>query len=326
MKRNAIITFDYEVFLGRNTGTVENSVLRPANAILEILKANSAKAIFFVDTTWLLFIKEHFPEDFNKVSGQLKEIVACGSSVELHLHPQWIDAYVENGAIVFNTLKHYSLQSLNKEQTETLFRNSVELLQGITGKQISCFRAGGWCIEPFKTLNPVFRQYGIKYEFSVVPGIFLTEGKEYDYDFRHAPRAAFYRFSDDTCKAVADGDFTEFPVSTYRNSPLYRVVNKTLLKLKKDKRFGDGVSAKESPLDKTLLKALKFTRGMLTLDKMSSFMFRYLLRTHFRKTELIVAVSHPKIVSGQALLNLKFITEKFNTFNSDDLDRLLPGA
>lgn len=55
MKKNAIITFDYEVFLGRNTGSVFNSVIRPTEEILKVLNRNKAKAIFFVDTTWLLF-------------------------------------------------------------------------------------------------------------------------------------------------------------------------------------------------------------------------------------------------------------------------------
>jgi peptidoglycan/xylan/chitin deacetylase (PgdA/CDA1 family) len=323
MKKNAIITFDYEVFLGSKTGSVENSVLKPAGEILKVLKRNAAKAIFFVDTTWLSFIKEHSPEDFEKVTQQLKEIVASGSSVELHLHPQWLDAYVESEAIIFNSLKHYTLQSLDQKQMFDLFKNSIDLLQSITGKKITCFRAGGWCIEPFKAIKPVFEAFNIKYEFSAVPGIFLSEGKEYDYDFRNVPDELFYRFNNTVNENIPYGAFIEIPVSTYTNSPFYRLTNKILLKMKKDKVFGDGVSAKESRFDKTVKKAMRLTKGMITLDKMSSVMFRYLLGTHFRKKELVVAVSHPKIVSPQALLNLEYISGRYTTYNADELENLL---
>jgi hypothetical protein len=56
MKKNSIITFYYEVFLGHKTGTIETCVIKPTQLILEILHGNNAKAIFFVDATWLLFL------------------------------------------------------------------------------------------------------------------------------------------------------------------------------------------------------------------------------------------------------------------------------
>jgi len=322
IKKNAIITFDYEVFLGRKTGSVEKSVLQPTEAALKILKANNAKAIFFVDATWLTFIQKNFPDDFYKVVAQLKDIVDSGSSVELHIHPQWLNATVEDGNIVFGTLQHYKLQSLKQEEILGLFQQSIEMLQAITSQKISCFRAGGWCIEPFSDIKPALEVFNIKYDFSVVPGLFLNEGKVYDYDFSIVPRLPFYKFSDTINENAEDGCFTEIAVSTYQNSPFYRVMNKTLLKLSRDKIFGDGVSAKEKSMDKTITQALRFTKSMLTLDKTSTLIFKYLLNTHFRKSKLIVVVSHPKIISKQALLNLKYISETYNTLSPGELDKL----
>ena len=88
MKKNVLLTFDYEVFLGLNTGTLENCVLEPTKKILEILSQKNAKAIFFVDATWLLFLEDNFPEDMLRVTSQITDIIKSGSSVELHLHPQ----------------------------------------------------------------------------------------------------------------------------------------------------------------------------------------------------------------------------------------------
>ena len=146
--RKAIITFDYEVFLGRETGTTENCVIRPTESILKVLKENNAKAIFFVDAAWLLFLKENMSDDFLLVTGQLKSIIESGSSVELHLHPQWISANKKGNRINLNSLQHYKLQFLDSEKISDLFNKSIDLLQSITNQRVSCFRAGGWCIEP----------------------------------------------------------------------------------------------------------------------------------------------------------------------------------
>lgn len=321
--KSAIITFDYEVFLGRETGTVENSVLKPTSSILRILNENKARSIFFVDATWLLFLSEHFLDDFELISRQLQNIVKSGSSVELHLHPQWINASVTDNRITFNSLDHYRLHSLNENEILDLFDKSIALLQSITKQRIKCFRAGGWCIEPFAKLRSAFEAYGIKYDFSVLPGIRLIEGNESDYDFSKAPGLPFYKFLTDVIKPDNQGDFCEIPLSTYRNNPGYRILNKVLLKIKKDDIYGDGVGSKEKTYLQTLIQASRFSKEKLNLDRTANVFFKYLLNTHFKKPELIVIVSHPKITSKEALKNLIYISKQYHTLNSEDLENLI---
>lgn len=200
MNKNAIITIDYEVFLGQETGTIENCILNPTKSILNILKEEKAKAIFFVDATWLLFLKENIYNDFQRVSDQLKDIIELGSSVELHLHPQWKDAFLIGDKIHFKSYAHYSLQSLNQIDIKELFKKSVELLESITNQKILCFRAGGFCIEPFEKVKDAFENSGIKYDFSVVPGAYLRDGKVFDFDFSSAPKLPFYSFHNNIIK------------------------------------------------------------------------------------------------------------------------------
>ena len=321
MKRHAILTFDYEVFLGAQTGTIENCVLKPTNSILGILKENNAKAIFFVDATWLLFLKENFPDDFRVVAGQLKNIVESGSSVQLHLHPQWINAYKEEEQIIFKSFKHYKLHSLSHDEILILFKESVDLLQSITDQTVSCFRAGGWCVEPFSIIREAFETSGIKYDFSVVPGVSIKEGKDYDFDFSKAPELPFYKFQNNVNEPEDKGSFIEVPLSTYQNNAAYRVVNKALGKIKNDKIFGDGTGIKVKSVYQSFYQLIRFSRGMLTLDKTSNLIFRYLLMTHFRKSPLLVIVSHPKTMSPEALINLVYVTRKYITLNSSDIDK-----
>jgi hypothetical protein len=323
MKKNAIITFDYEVFLGRNTGTIYNCVIKPTKLILDILKGNNAKAIFFVDATWLLFLKKNYLNDFLYIIEQLKEICKSGSSVELHLHPQWIQAKKTDKGIIFESFKHYKLHSLGNQEMLDLFKKSVELLENISNQKVHCFRAGGWCIEPFHRIKDAFVTTGIKYDFSVAPGISLKDDKIYDYDFSAAPKLPFYNFQYDVSKPEPNGSFVEIPLSTYKNNPVYRVINKIFLIFQKDKIFGDGKGNKEKSIIMTLYKGFRISLDMLTLDKTTHLFFKYLLKTHFRKSLLRVIVSHPKTISKQSLRNLVYVTSNYNTLNSSELDKFL---
>lgn len=325
MKKDAIITFDYEVFLGHQTGTIENSVIRPTKMILEVLKQNYAKAIFFVDTTWIHFLKENFPTDFQLVSEQLKDIIKAGSSVELHLHPQWIQAYRIGDKIGFKTFENYRLHSLSQEDVINLFRKSIELLESITSQKVRCFRAGGFCIEPFSQIKNAFETFGIRYDFSVIPGTYLKEGNGYDFDFSNAPKLSFYNFQCDINKPETTGQFVEITVNTFKNNPICRIINKILLKLNGDKIYGDGKSIQESPFFffKSLYRRLKFSNSILTTDKTSKAIFRNLLRNQYRRFRLLVIVSHTKTMSKQALDNLSYVTKNYCTHNTFELDNLL---
>ena len=117
-----ILTFDYEVFLGHQTGTIDNCVLKPTRQILEVLKQNNAKAIFFVDATWLLFLKENIPADLRLVEEQLLDIIKTGSTVELHLHPQWINAYIIGDKIEFKSLFLFNFRKLLRKTNGKAYR------------------------------------------------------------------------------------------------------------------------------------------------------------------------------------------------------------
>jgi len=327
MIRNVIITFDYELFLGRETGTIENCVIRPTQLILDILIRNSAKAIFFVDATWLLFLRENFPRDFQQVSDQLKDIKKSGSSIELHLHPHWIHAYKMGNKIGFKSFHNYRLHSLSNQSVLDLFGKSIKLLESITLQKISCFRAGGFCIEPFNQIKDAFETFGIKYDFSVVPGIFLNDGTEYDFDFTDAPNISFYSFENNIRKQEQNGQFIEVPLSIYQNSPVFRLLNKIMLVITRDKIFGDGTGIQDKSFYflKSLNRRFRFSKGMLSIDKTYSLLFKYLLKMQFSNSNLLVLLSHPKLVSKQALTNLFYISKNFNTLNTIELNQYLSG-
>lgn len=322
MKQAAILTFDYELFLGKKSGTILNSVIRPTQTILEILQRENAKAIFFVDATWLLFLKKNSGSDLKIVSDQIKDIVRQGSSVELHLHPQWIDAYQKDGTIYFKTFENYSFSAFKPDEILDLFRSSTALLESITRQKIRCYRAGGSCIEPFNQVKRAFDICKIKFDFSSFPGVYLRSGHIYDFDYRDIPDLMFFPFEDSVKKPTPDGNYFEFPTSTYNNNAFYRLLNIGLLKLRNDKIGGDGegIQRELTLISRLVSKKLGFSRTFLTLDQMDTHLFQHILWHHFRNRRLIVILSHPKTFSGNSALNLTHIARYYNTMNSDDLD------
>lgn len=57
LSNDVVITFDYELFLGVDSGTAEKCIIKPVNYILEEFEKYNGKGIFFVDATYLLTLK-----------------------------------------------------------------------------------------------------------------------------------------------------------------------------------------------------------------------------------------------------------------------------
>lgn len=57
-KKHLLITFDFELFLGSKSGSVENCLIIPTIEIMRLSKKYNFKTIFFVDTLYLHRLKE----------------------------------------------------------------------------------------------------------------------------------------------------------------------------------------------------------------------------------------------------------------------------
>lgn len=56
--KQAILSFDYELFFGDNSGTVQKTLIEPTNIMLDALDTINAKATFFVDYLMLKYLKK----------------------------------------------------------------------------------------------------------------------------------------------------------------------------------------------------------------------------------------------------------------------------
>ena len=96
-KKSLLITLDLELFLGRDSGSVNKSIIEPTKKLMKVLKKYKLYSIFFVDTLYLnrlVELKSQFKElenDLNSIYCLLREILDTGLvDVFHHLHPLYL--------------------------------------------------------------------------------------------------------------------------------------------------------------------------------------------------------------------------------------------
>lgn len=244
MEKKILLTFDYELFLGVQSGSVDNCLIIPTDMLLDVMERHQTKAIFFVDTTYIMRMSEladynlNVKRDLDKIKQQLIRIVKSGHKIYHHIHPHWIDAQYnesENQWCLSND-EHYCVETLSEEQKTRIFDFSVSFLSKIkstAGLEYDCrgYRAGGLHIEPFASVKNEFIRCGINEDFSSeAPIENMTES---------------YKFEDSALLSVIDGRFTEYPISRIRIYGLLKILNGIFFRLtrnsKKYQKFGDGV-------------------------------------------------------------------------------------
>jgi len=322
-KKKIILTFDYELYLGKDSGTIEKCMLEPTDKILAIFKKYDAKGLFFVDATFLTVLKKDYFEGYQKVKNQILDILKNGSAVGLHIHPHWIDSYmISENRWSFKSYKNFRIHNLPKEDISTLIKNSFYVLNNICQEfskeyKIDSFRAGGWCVQPFELLKEDLKNIGIKYDFSVLPDLKKDNLPKHYYDYKKAPHKDFWKFEDDVLKEDKNGCFIEVPMTIVKMNIL------EVLKLKKQikgqQTIGDGKGADDSSssLMGKIKKLKPFMRYTLSSDYMTLDMFQNNIKSSDKS--FLVYAAHPKNFSEESFKVLEYVCNNYNTYNYKEI-------
>ncbi len=257
---NIFLTFDYELFFGEKTGSVEKCMIEPTEKLLRMARKYSIPMTFFVDVGYLIRLETEsakhssLKSDLSKVKNQITEMIECGCDVQLHIHPHWERSYYNGEKWVIEVDGCYKLSDFDEDELVHIVSFYKDYLEEISRKKVHTFRAGGWCIQPFDRLKDLFKEVGIKYDTSVFSGGYF-ESPHYYFDFRLAPKKSVYRFENDVCTEVESGFFTEFPISSLKYSPLFywRLYILGRLFPKQHKMVGDGVFLSQPGRKKSVL-------------------------------------------------------------------------
>ncbi len=218
------LSFDYELFFGSESGTVDNCMIKPTTQLMDLAKKHNIPLIFFVDAGYLCQLKKHLSEplcliDFNKISTQLKQLVESGHEIALHVHPHWEDCKFENGKWVLNT-ERYKLGDFSESEVNQIITNYHQTLIDIIGKPCHSFRAGGWCVQPFSHIkkalmgNSIFRDSSVYFNG-------YHDSSAHSYDFKKAPDKSDWRFESDCCIEDFNGSFNEIAITSDKIDPVF---------------------------------------------------------------------------------------------------------
>ena len=323
MIKMSILTIDYELFLGNQTGTVRNCMIEPTEKLASILEKNGSMMTIFWDILHyyrLIELENRHPElkqDRLVIEKQILYLAGRGHDIQLHLHPHWLDAKYENSNWKF-TYERFNLHRLSSENNPTDINTiygcvtiAKKLMEDLIrqvnpGYKVTTFRAGGYLLEPFDQIRDALKKNGIIIDSSICPGIYNNNEISH-YDFRFYPTKTKYRFNL-TPKVVEDnGDFIEIPIAVIKLSIIRNIYYKFLRRRKypslENERKGDGVGS--ISIKKRNTKANKFFSILIsprmvqfTTDSNFSEKFNYIFKN---VPEYATMILHPKLLNSHTL-------------------------
>jgi hypothetical protein len=313
--KDILLTFDYELFLGKRSGSVKKCLLSPTDKIRSSLNKYNLKAIFFVDTTYLFRLQneaiqnENCKKNLELIFEQLHQLKHEGHYIYHHLHPHWLDAIYlpEIDQWDLSNISKYASSQISQIERDAIMEFSFSVINEFEGNQPSGFRAGGLYIQPFDIFKPYFKKYNILYDFSVVPDDF-SFSKEFSYDFRNFPSEP-YNFQENLANKVDTGDFLEFPITMFKLNGLNKIMNGLYYRIiEKKKNNFDGI-----PTSLPIINRTKNSRFSMQLPLSMEFLNpinKHSVLNLIEKNNYIHFLSHPKLITNMNLNSLNFILEK----------------
>ena len=309
-----MITLDYELFFGQS-GSIEKSIIEPTEKLLSILDRFNIKASFFVDSGYILKLKEYMrkfdvlKKDNDLITQQIQKLSREGHDIQLHIHPHWEDSFFDGESWVFDT-NRYKLSDFSKVEIDDIVKRYSLVLEEITSIKPSTFRAGGWCIQPFDKMADALYKYGIRVDSTIFP-----KGKntipERSFDFTNAPNKNTWRFLNNPLIEDNNGRFFEIPISSVKTSLFFyfRFILNKFFGGKNHQSFGYGfaISNSKKQIFELLLKP------SFSVASIDGYKASLLNRCAKQNKEQLVLIGHPKAFTPFSLKELEtFISKRQN--------------
>ena len=310
---NIYITLDYELFFGSKSGSVDNCLIKPTQKLLELVDTYGIKLIFFVDVGYLIKLQEQknnfkeLAEDYSKITSQIQNFVKNGHTAELHIHPHWENSFYNGKKWVFDT-KQYRLSDFTYEETQKIVSKYTNALKKVSGTNPIAYRAGGWSIQPFTEIKNALKKNKIKIDSTVFPQGYYNSNYQY-YDFRNVkPFRSSYQFNEDPTLEEPQGEFLEFPISSYKLHPFFywKFIVYKLFKNKENLAWGDGIAIPKTKRD-VLRLITKTTYSVVSIDGLKASFLNKAFQLYQKKTNNLgnfVIIGHPKAFTPYSIKKL----------------------
>jgi hypothetical protein len=304
-----LLTFDYEIFFGRNYLPMEEVLFRPTDELLVLAREASVPLNFFVDVFSASKAKQLGADSFYaQFVRQLNKARAAGHDLQMHFHPHWHNAtYDPNSGGFFMDSQFWSygqlVERLGQNEAEDIFRKNHDFFCAEFGCAPIAFRAGGFTTGPRESeLIRSLKKFGYVFDSSVVPGHMYKSAAQF-YDYLNCPTEDWWPIDEVgrfTSRGAEESSLYELPVSTCRKSIRYYAVSLWSETLK---RCGERLEARGSGISERAVES-HASRALLSFDRTSVADLPRLKFTfnEMRKSQKIITiVCHPKAVHSTSI-------------------------
>ena len=226
------LTLDYELF-GSGRGNVFTHIIEPTNRLLTICSKYGMKLTIFFEVVEYWKLKEVFESGESmgykrnpaeEMANQIKKAYQLGHDIQLHIHPQWIDAKYQEEEWMLN-MDYWRLPEVPDQANEQISMGLSELIR--KGKEelenmlrpinplykCNVLRAGGYNIDPSERLLKVLKENEFVADSSVYYGG-KAESELSKYDYTHVKKDIPYWFANGSLLTVDNNqkEFIELPV------------------------------------------------------------------------------------------------------------------
>jgi len=233
MDLSLLVAFDYELFLGRNFVGPEEVLFAPTQRLLERCAALDLKVTFFADICSVWAHREHGQHAYaDAFEAQLKEAVAQGHDVQLHVHPHWLFARPVDGQWVPDASKLYLAEcgfGPGPNEVPAVLKRGVQYLEALlqpvrSDYRCVAFRGPGLVLQPDDgKLVAALLEAGIRVDSSVTKGV-VIDTPSLKLDYRDTPAAPNWFMAPETgVTRSAPRGLYEVPIATFQPGRRRRV-------------------------------------------------------------------------------------------------------
>ena len=240
-----VFTVDYEIS-GDGNGDVRDDLVEPTRRLCRVMEEYGIRLTLFVDVCEYWAFEEAEKKGIlpggespaTLMRDQLQDLVRRGHDVQLHVHPQWLDAKYDpargwsvNPAYWRVPLVPHGFGEANDRRSIlgllTQGKRTLEQMIRPAKEDYEClaFRAGACCIQPSADVLRAMAVCGLKIDSSVLPGARCDDGLAW-YDYRRAlGLGSCWRIMNCVTEPVSDGAVVEAPILTVQIGPVRKLMD-----------------------------------------------------------------------------------------------------
>jgi hypothetical protein len=218
---NVIFTLDYEIH-GNGDGSPHELMVEPTSRMLDLFDRHGAKLTILADVAEILKFREYKEEhgrddyDSDAIMGQLRNAVARGHDVQLHLHCSYFNARFQNGKWEQDWTE-YNFAGLDEKRIDEVLRMGKAFLEEQlrpVDPSYRCyvFRAANWAVSPSAHIVRSLVRNGFEIDTSVFK--YGRRNGVVSFDYANAPSNLIPWFvsEEDICRRDDAGELVEFPI------------------------------------------------------------------------------------------------------------------